>query len=826
MATLWQDLGYGFRIAIRNPVFSLIVILTLALGIGANTAIFSVVNAVLLRPLAYPQSDRLVLVFSAWPGQGIPKAGSALPDYRAYRDQNQTLEGLAGFYYTDLNLSVANQTPERVQAALITPNLFPLLHVAPILGQNLLPEDEKWGQHRVVLLSYSLWQRQFGGDPNIVGRQLYINARPWLVRGVMPEGMPFFDNVPQVDLWAPISFAPDNNMDSRNNHFVTLVGRLKPGVTVDQARADLSRLNAALENQYKENQGQMALTASLQDEIVGNSRRTLLVLLAAVGFVLLVACANIANLLLARTAARERELAIRASLGAGRMRLVRQLAMEALPLSLIGGALGIVLALWILGLITSLLPSTLPRQNPIVLDWHVLAFAAGLSLSSVLFFGIVPALGMRGLDMRARLAEGGRGLTAGRQRNRIRSALVAAEIALAMVLLVGAGLMARTLANFNHTDAGFTPDNLLTMRVPLPGAKYPDDAAALNFYERLLERVRGVAGVQSAAAASELPLGLAGGWGKNFSIEGRPLAATLSEVPSVEFVLVSPDYFRTAGIKLVSGREFTAHDTESAPQVAIVNETIARRFFTGEDPVGRRIWMGPPESLQPAPPPGEPSQPFKRRAIVAVARDVKDGPLNQQPRPTVYVPYYQADREGWSSMSLMVRTNANPSAYVATMREIVRGLDADQPLAQIATGKELMARRLSEPRFNALLLGSFAGLGLLLAAIGIYGVVSFLVTLRTHEFGIRMALGAQRTNVLRLVLGKAMLLSLIGVAFGLIASLALMRLVSDLVYGVEPNDPLTLITVAVLLTIITIIASYIPARRATKVDPLTALRCE
>ena len=826
MATLWQDLGYGFRIAIRNPLFSLIVILTLALGIGANTAIFSVVNAVLLRPLAYPQSDRLVTVFSAWPGQGIPRAGSALPDYRFYRDQNQTLEGLAGFFYSDVNLSVANQTPERVQGARITANLFPVLHVAPILGQNFLPEDEKWGQNRVVLLSYGLWQRQFGGDPNIVGRQIYVSTRPWLVRGVMPEGMPFFDNNPPVDLWAPISFAPDNNMDSRNNHFVNLVGRLKPGVTIDQARADLNRLNAALESQYKENQGQLALTVPLQDQLVGNSRRTLLVLLAAVGFVLLVACANIANLLLARTAARERELAIRASLGAGRMRLMRQLVMEALPLGLIGGALGIALANWILNLIRSLLPSTLPRQNPIALDWRVLAFAAGLSLLCVLFFGIVPALGMRGLDMRERLAEGGRGLTAGRQRNRLRNALVAAEIALAMVLLVGAGLMVRTLANFNHTDAGFTPDNLLTARLPLSPAKYPDDAAALNFYERLLERVRGVAGVQSAAAASQLPLGLAGGWGKNFSIEGRPLATTLSQVPNVEFVLVSPDYFRTAGIKLTSGREFNAHDTESAPQVAIVNETIARRFFENDDPVGKRIWLGPPESLLPAPPPGEPLQPFKRRAIVGVARDVKDGPLTEQPRPTVYVPYYQADREGWTSLSLLVRTNANPSAYVGTIREIVRGLDPDQPLAQVATGNELMARRLSEPRFNTLLLGSFAGLGLLLAAIGIYGVVSFLVTLRTHEFGIRMALGAQTANVMRLVLGKALLLSLIGVALGLLASLALMRLMRDLIYGVEPNDPLTLVTVAVLLAIVTIIASYIPARRATKVDPLVALRYE
>ena len=408
----------------------------------------------------------------------------------------------------------------------------------------------------------------------------------------------------------------------------------------------------------------------------------------------------------------------------------------------------------------------------------------------------------------------------------MRSALVTTEIALALVLLVGAGLMTRTLANLNHTDAGFTPDRLLTMRLPLSGAKYPDDATALNFYERLLERVRGVPGVQSAAAGSQLPLGYGGGWGKNFSIEGRPPAASLSQVPNVEFMLVSPDYFRTAGIKLVSGREFTAQDTESAQQVAVVNETIAHRFFPDEEPVGRRIWMGPPESLLPPPPPGQPSQPFKRRTIVGVAHDVKDGPLNQRPRPTVYVPYYQADREGWSSMAVMVRTSAAPSAYVATMREIVRELDADQPLAQVATGKELIARRLSEPRFNALLLGSFAALGLLLAAIGIYGVVSFLVTQRTHEFGIRMALGAQAANVLRLVLGKAMLLSLIGVGLGLAAAFVLTRLMTDLVYGVSPSDPLTLILVALLLTSVTGVASYIPARRATKVDPLVALRYE
>jgi putative ABC transport system permease protein len=826
MSTLGQDLKYGFRIALRSPMFSLVVILTLALGIGANTAIFSVVNAVLLRPLSYPQSDRLIMLFSAWPDQGIPFAGSALPDYRAYRDQNQTLEGLAGFYYSDVNLSGGNQIPERLQGARITPNLFSVLGVAPILGQNFLPEDDKWGRHQVVLLSYGLWQRSFGGDPNIVGRQINLNGNPRTVRGVMPQGMPFFDNRPEPALWTPLSFPADDNMDSRNNHFVQLVGRLKPGVTIEQARADMNRINAALESQFKENQGQQAITVLLQEQLVGDSRRALLVLLAAVGFVLLVAVANIANLLLARTAARERELAIRASLGAGRLRLMRQLVMEGLPLGLVGGVTGIALANWILGLIKTLLPPTLPRQNPIALDWRVLSFAVALSLLSVLFFGLLPSLGLRSREMREQLTEGGRGMTAGKRRSRIRSALVTAEIALALVLLVGAGLMIRTLLNLNRTDVGFAPDGLLTIRLPLSGAKYADDAAQLNFYERLLAEVRSVPGVRSAAAGSNLPLGFGGGWGKNFSIEGHPLATSLTQVPNVEFLLVSPDYFRTAGINLVSGREFTARDTESAPQVAIISETVAQRFLANENPVGQRIWMGPPESLLPAPPPDQPSQPFKRRVIVGVARDVKDGPLNQPPRPTIYVPYYQSDREGWGPMALMVRTSTTPSAYVATMRDLVRRLDPDQPLGQVATGEELLARRLSEPRFNALLLGSFAALGLLLAVIGIYGVVSFLVTQRTHEFGIRMALGAQTGNVLRLVLQKAILLSLAGISLGLIASFALTRLMRDLIYGVGPADPFTMIAVAALLAAITIIASYFPARRATKVDPLVALRYE
>jgi putative ABC transport system permease protein len=813
--------------AIKSPVFSLVVVLTLALGIGANTAIFSVVNAVLLRPLPYPRPNELVMLFSSWPAQGILKAGSALPDYREYRDRNRTLAGLAGFYYSDVNLSVAGQTAERVQGSRVTANLFPVLGVAPMLGQSFLPEDEKWGQHHVVLLSYGLWQRQFGGDPGIVGRQISLNATPYIVRGVMPQGMPFFDNLPPVDVWTPLSFAAGDNMDSRNNHFVQLVARLRPGINLAQARADMDRIDAELQTEFKENQGQTAETIPLQEQLVGDSRRALIVLLAGVGFVLLVACANIANLLLARTAAREREFAIRASLGAGRMRLLRQLVMEALPLGLLGGGAGIALAGWILALIRPLLPSTLPRQNAVTLDWRVFLFAAGLALLTVLFFGIVPALSATGHDdVRGRLSEGGRGTSAGRRRNRMRSLLICTEVALTLVLLAGAGLMIKTLHNLDHVDSGFVPDNLLTMRLPLSSAKYPSDAKALDFYERVLERVRGMAGVQSAAAGSQLPLGFGGRWGKNFSVEGRTLPTSLSQVPDVQFVLVSPDYFHTAGMQFLKGRDFTSQDTDTAQQVAIINDTIARRFFANEEPIGKRIWMGPPENLLPAPEPGQESQTFKRRLIVGVIHDVKDGPLSQDPKPTVYVPYYQFEREGWTPMSILLRTRATPSAYVSSLRDAVRALDPDQPMAQVATGEELISRRLSEPRFNTLLLGSFAGLGLLLAAIGVYGVVSFLVTQRTQEFGIRIALGAQRTNLLQLVLGKAMFLSLIGTAAGLIGSFVFTRLMRDLIYGVGPADPTTLVAVAGLLTLITIIASYIPARRATKIDPLVALRYE
>ena len=817
---------------IRNPVFTLIAVVTLALGIGANTAIFSVVDAVLLRPLPYPGAERLVFLWSGT--NGVSMSGSALPDYHAWRDQNKTFEGLGAFYYGDYNLSTSGDAPERIQGAYITANLFQVLQVSPAFGRLFAPEEEQFGRHRVVLLSDKLWQRRFGGDRSIAGREIRLGGESYTVVGVMPRGMPFFDNLPEVELWTPMAFAKDDNMATRNNHFITLVGRLKPAVTTAQAQSDVRAIAQAIgeiEPAYKNLGG---LVVPLQEQMVGDSRKGLLVLLGAVGFVLLVACVNVANLMLARASARSKEIAIRASLGASRERVIRQVIVECLPLALLGGLCGVLLATWGIDLISTLLPASLPRGNEIAINARVLAFTFALALVTIVIFGLLPAFQAARTDLRDSMNEGGGPGFGTRKQNRVRRFLIVAEVALALVLLVGSGLMLRTFIKLRQVDVGFNARNVITMRVPLPDTKYPvplnindpRDPAGLAFSDQLLARISSLPGVQSATTATILPLGAGQEWGKLFSIEDQPAPASIDQVPLVQFGLISNDYFRTFGISLREGRAFTSDDKSNSQPVAIISETVAKRYFANQDPIGKTIWMGPPEQLLPAELRIEGTR-FIRRKIVGVVADVKGRSLNMEPPSRVYAPLSQYRLEGWTNgLMLAVQTTTTPETVVSAIREQVRLLDPDQPITNVRTMDDLLSRALSSAKFSMWLLGLFAGLGLLLAAIGIYGVMVTAVAQRTHEIGLRMALGAQGRDVLWLVIRQGMLPVLIGVGVGLGAAVGLTRLMSTLLFEVSATDPLTLAVITVLLTIVALLACYIPARRATKVDPLVALRYE
>ncbi len=833
MNSLFQDLRFGLRMLVKNPIFALTAVLTLALGVGANTAIFSVVDAVLLRPLPYPEANRLVFLWSTMPSQGVSTSGSALPDYYGWRDRNQVFEGLAAFYNGDFNLSSAGSPPELIQGAYITSNLFQVLKISPSLGRLFTSEEEQFGRHHVVLLSYGLWQRRFAGDRDIVGRAIKLGGESYIVAGVMPRGLPFFDNLPEVELWTPLSFATNDNMATRNNYFISLVGRLRPGVTVEQAQQDTSAIAKTIYGEIPGNAGVSALVVPVQEQIAGDSRTGLLVLLGAVAFVLLVACVNVANPLLARASARHKELAIRASLGASRAGIVRQVMIECLPLGIIGGLLGLLLAIWGIDLLSSLLPASLPRGNPIIVNSRVLIFTFALSLLTILIFGLLPALQAAKADVRESLNEGGRSGIGSRKQSRMRRLLVIAEVALALVLLVASGLMVRSFIKLRQVDVGFTEHNVLTLRVPLPEAKYPEpktaddprDPAGLVFYEQLLERIRTLPGVKSATAATLLPLGAGQGWGKFLSVEGQA-ADSMDKVPLIRFALVSPDYFRTLGIALRQGRPFATEDTSNSQPVAIINQTLARRFFPNEDPVGKTIWMGPPENLMP-PEALTLGGGFPRRLIVGVVSDVKGGSLNQPTPALVYAPLTQHRREGWSNnLMLAVQTSTGPETLTSVIREQVRALDPDQPLTSIRTMDELLDRTLSGAKFGLLLFGLFAALALLLAAIGIYAVMATTVTQRTHEIGLRVALGAQRRDVLRLIIKQGMIPVVIGVAIGLASVVVLTRLMTTLLFGVSATDPMTLTLITILLTAVSLLACFIPAQRATKVDPLVALRYE
>ena len=805
LESLWQDCRYGARMLWKNAGFTAVAALVLALGIGANTSLFSVVNAVLLRPLPFPDAERIVWFDGINQARGITTSNLSPPDYKDWEQQAGAFERTAAYVTGSANLSAEGGEPERVQRVSVTAGFFPVLGVGPALGRALSPEDEAPGAEDVVVISHALWRGRFGADPNVSGRRINVNGKPHTVVGVMP---PSFDYPRQSQMWTP--FKPERSAERRDNRFVFVLARLRPGATVEEAQAQIDTISGRLGQQYPEtNAGWSARLTRLHERTVRDVRASLLLLLGAVGFVLLIACANVANLLLARAAARRREIALRTALGAGRLRVVRQLLTESLMLAALGGAAGLALSLFLTRLLVAISPANLPRLNDVGMDWRVLGFTVGLVCVVGLLFGLAPALQASRADLSESLKEGSRGSSEGRGRNRVRSALVVSEVALSLLLLVGAGLLVRSFLLLGDVNPGFDPANVLTMRLSLPSATYPEPGRRVEFFRELTRRVEALPGVEAAGAAISLPLGgTTLSVGRGFVREGNPLAA--EHAFDAGYVVVTPGYLRAMRIPLKSGREFTDRDAADAPPVAVINESLARRMFPGEDPVGKRLTAWRDEKFA--------------REVVGVAADVKMGQMESEDAPQVYVPL--AQNATWGSLSLAVRTTVEPESLAGAVRGAVLALDKNQPVYDVRTMDDVRSASVAGRRMVVILFGVFAVLALLLAAIGIYGVLSYAVAQRTHEIGIRVALGARRMDVLRLVVGQGMRLVMLGVGLGVAGAFAVTRLLESLLFGVSATDPATFAGVAAILSAVALLACYIPARRATRVDPMVALRYE
>ncbi len=804
MQTLWQDLRYGARMLLKRPGFTLIAVITLALGIGANAAIFSVVNAVLLRPLPYKDPDRLIMIRETKLPQ-FPEFSVSPGNFLDWRKQNTVFERLVAFTGASFNLIGAGD-PEQIRGMKVTDGFFAALGAQPQLGRDFLTEEDQPGRNNVVIMSHGLWQRRFGGDPKILGQAITLDGRNYTVIGVMPATFPFGGR--DLDLWTPMAFTPQQ-AQSHGGHWLATIGRLKPGVTVDQSRAEMIAIAGRLAAQYPgANTGWSVKLMPLLEFTVRSVKPALLVLLAAVAFVLLIACVNVANLLLARAAGRQKEIAIRAALGAGRVRIVRQLLTESALLALLGGAVGLLLAKWGMDLLLKLAPQNLPRMSSVSLDGRALAFTAAVTLLTGMIFGLVPALQSSRPNLNETMKDAGRGSTEGGRRQLIRNALVVLEVASALVLLAGAGLMIKSFWRLQKVDPGFNPDNALTLSVALPQKKYPEESQRVAFFQQLLEKVGALPGVQAAGASNVLPL--AGDFVLAFVVQGRPPLPP-GAGQSTNFYSASADYFKAMGIPLRRGRLFTERDIKDSQHVAIINETMAKKIFPDEDPIGKRITFDTgannPDWYE----------------IVGIVGDVKHYGLDQATPLQTYEPYTQ---QTFPYMTLVARAAGDPTNLTAAIRNAVLQLDKEQPIADVRTLDQLLSTSIAQQRFSMLLLGVFAAVAMLLAAVGIYGVLSYSVTQRTHEVGIRMALGAGRHDVLRLLIGHGMLLTLIGVAAGLAAAFALTRLMSTLLFDVSATDPITFGLIALLLVTVALLACWIPARRATKVDPLVALRRE
>ncbi len=811
MDNLWQDIRFSVRTLVRNPATTVVALLTLALGIGANTAIFSVINGLLLKPLPFPKPDEIVFLLESNPARGIPRSGVAPPTFDDWRRQSQTFEGMSAMLERRFNLT-GGEEPEAVQGARVTPEFFGVLGIRPALGRGFLAEEGRVGGPQVVVLSHKLWRRRFGADPKIVGRQVPVDGESATVVGVLPPG---FDLPSQSEIWMPLQwrFTPE----MRDARFLEVVGRLKTGATLEQARAEMKTIAARLERQYPGfNTSWTALLIPLHEILVEKVRPALLLLLSAVAFVLLIACANVANLLLARLAAREREIAVRTALGAGRARLVRQMLTESLVLFLSGGSLGLLLAVWATQGLVALYGKDLPREQEIGLDGNVLLFALVVSLVTGLLFGLAPALsGTRGSFFGA-LKEGGRAVAGGARSRRLRYLLIVGEVAVALVLLVGAGLLLRSFVRLREVDPGFRPEGVLTAEIVLRSKEYANDEQRIAFTRELLDRLQAIPGVESADTVVPLPL-TGFDYIQVFHVEGRPEPPT-GESRSAHYRMVTPGFFRTMGIRLLQGRVFTFQDTQTSLPVVIVNKTMADQIWPGENPVGRRIALT--DSVA--------REALVWAEVVGVVANLRHQALDQEGGVEVYVPQLQDPVGG--QMSILLKTSGEPTRLAGDLREAVHSVNANLPVERVRTLESLVAESQSGSRFQTVLLGLFSGVALFLAALGIYGVVSDAVTRRSHEMGIRMALGGRRTEVLALVIRQGMAPVLAGTGIGLVLAgfllWALSDRLGDYLYRGRAFDPAVLCIVPLVLLAVALLANWLPARRATRVAPSVALRSE
>jgi putative ABC transport system permease protein len=812
MNSLIQDLSYGFRMLWKSPGSTFVAVAALALGIGANTAIFSVVNTVLLRPLPYQDPEHLVVVWITKLNKGILQEYVSPPDYRDWVQQNRVFDKISALK-TQPSVLTGGQLPERVETALVSANTFDLLGVKASLGRTFLSNEDQAGQNRVAILSNGLWQRRFGGDRGVLGKNVIVDGNSYSIVGVMPVEFHLLDT--PSEMWMPYTL--DNKEENENQRgFRTLrvIAHLKPGVTLDQAQAEMRSIEEGLARQYPDvDAGCSTKIVVLRDQLVGDIRTTLWTLLAAVAFVLLIACANVANLLLARAATREKEIALRAALGANPGRLVRQLLTESVLLGLGGGLLGLGLAEGSVVLLKRLGPAALPRLAEISIDSRVLGFTLIVSVLTGIIFGLAPALGSVRSDLNSILKSSGRGNTGSRARAQLRNALVVAEIASCVVLLAGAGLLIRSFLRLESVSPGFRPDHVLTMQVTLPDTRYTGWKVA-SFYQQLVERMKALPGVRVAGIARNLPLSGVD-VSLNFTVENRPVEASADQ-PRAKYRTASADYFTAMGIPLVRGRTFDRTDGEKTAGVALINNTLARRLWPNEDPLGKRIKPGFDDSVW--------------CTIVGIVGDVKHTGLDAAVNAETYYHYLQVPPplmtfvEG--TMTVVLRTNGDPAAITAAARTEVQKLDPDLAVYNVKTMEDLLNGSLAQPRFRTLLLGAFAAVAVILAAIGLYGVIAYSVTQRIGEIGVRMALGAQKSDVLKLVVGQGVRLAAVGVAIGLVAAFGLMRVIAKLLFAVDATDPVTFAGTAGVIVLVSLISSYIPALRAIRVDPVVALRSE